>query len=489
MIARSGLQGLLMHSAVYWVGVMVSKLIGFMLIPVYTHHLSPADYGTLELIALATDVTALVLGMRIGSAVFRFYHAATTAQDKRRVVTTAVHAMVALAIVCFIILYSASGLFSQLLFSGDQMTTAFRVMFLATFTGLAMELGLVYIRIRERSMLFVFIVWTQLFIMLTLNIYFIVYLRMGVLGALLGPAIANAVLCPPLLVWVLHQVRDRFDPARLWQMVAYSAPLVPASIGLFILHFGDRFFLNHYASLEDVGVYAIAYKFGFLISQLVAYPFGLIWGNRLYVYYRDPNRDRLFNQTLSGFCFFLVGSALAISLFIPEVLSIMTPPEYWAAGALVPAIAMAYVFGGMNQLAAAPLYTESRTGIVAVISLSAAAVNLLLNFILIPTYGVWGAAAATAASFLLILGCSLAASRHISSLRWQYGRALKPMAAALILLAAGHAIDWANPWVAVGYKALLLISYVPLLLLLKFISAEEWHTLRSLVPVRRHEPG
>lgn len=489
MTARSGLGGLFMHSAVYWVGVMVSKMIGFMLIPIYTHHLTPADYGTLELIALATDVTALVLGVRIGSAVFRFYHAADSDADRRRVVTTAVYAMIGLAAVCMIALCLASGIFSRVLFDGPRMTTAFQVMFAATFLGLVMEVGLVYIRIRERSVLFVAIVWTQLLVMLSLNIYFIVFLELGVLGALLGPLFANILVCPPLVIWVLRQVRGRFDPAWLWRMVAYSAPLIPAALGLFVLHFGDRFFLNHYVGLAEVGVYAIAYKFGFLISQVIAYPFSLIWGSRLHVYYRDPKRDRLFNQTLSGFAFFLVGGALGISLFIPEVLRVMTPAAYWAAAPLVPVIAGAYVFGGLNQLANAPMYTESRTGLVAIISLGAAAVNLLLNLVLIPAFGVWGAAAGTLASFAMILTWSLLAGRRISPLRWDYGRALKPMAAACILLAAAHAVHWANPWIEAGYKALLLASYVPLLLVLRFVPADEWHAIRSAIPVGRHEAG
>ena len=148
-----------------------------------------------------------------------------------------------------------------------------------------------------------------------------------VAGALLGPAIAGVLFTPVILYATLRQTGVAFSAGLSWQLLKFSAPLVPAALAMFIVHFSDRYILREFGTLEAVGLYAVAYKFGMLVSTLVGQPFSLIWGNRLHSYYWHENRDALYNETLSGLTFALCLVALGISLFIEPVLALMTPEQ------------------------------------------------------------------------------------------------------------------------------------------------------------------
>lgn len=460
-----GLSGMIGHSAVYWSGVMVSKLIGFLLIPIYTHYLTPADYGTLELIALTTDVMALIVGARLTAAMFRFYHAAPDATERRQVLSTSLTAMIIVGLAFFVVSSLFAGDIARLLFGSSEHAILLRIVLFTTALQLVQQIAMSELRIHERSRLFVAITWIHLVVMVSGSILFLVVFGWGVFGVLLAAAIATSLVAPVVIFSVVRRTGLGLHPALLRRMVAYSLPLIPAALCLFILHFSDRYILNLFVTLEAVGIYALAYKFGFLISAVIAHPFSLIWSNRMHVLYRESGRDRMYNQVLSAYAVVLVGAGIGLSLFIDEVLAMISPPVYHAAAALVPIIAGAYVLAAMNQLSMGPLYAEGRTGWVALATAAAAGVNVAVNFLLVPFFGAAGAAVATLFAFMTLAGVTQYLAARASSLRWDYRRAFAPLAVGVVIVVIGRGLDYGSMVSAIGFKLLLLLVAYPLALL------------------------
>ena len=480
-----GLSGLVGHASIYWLGIMASKLLGFVLIPIYTYHLSPAQYGTIELIALTTDVIALIVGVRMTSAVFKFYHATDDEDERQRLLGTALATIIGAALVFLVIALPFAGEGSQLLFGSRENTILLRLVFVTTALQLVQEIALTYRRIHERSGIYISVMLSHLCLIIGFNLLFIVGLGYGVFGAILSGTLASALVAPVVIVSVIRHTGLALDRVLLRRMVQYSLPLIPAALGLFVLHFGDRYLLNVFVSLEAVGLYALGYKFGFLISQVIAQPFSLIWGNRMHILYRDQARDRLYNQVLSGYAVVLAAAALALSLFIDEVLMIVSPAEYQAAANLVPFIAGAYVLGALNQLSMGPLYAEGRTGAVAVATLSAAGANVLLNLALIPLFGAIGAAVATVLAFFTLAGVTQWLATRWSSMRWDYRRAAMPMAVGLALIVFGRSVEFDHLLWGIAFKLLLLALYPLLLLATRAVPTADLAELRDRLR-RRH---
>src|SRR5436309_8794348 len=82
------------HGLVYGGGIILSKAVAFIMLPVYTHYLTPADYGLLQLVDMVLEVASIVAGSRLGAGIFRYYHKANTPGKRRAVLSTALIVLV-----------------------------------------------------------------------------------------------------------------------------------------------------------------------------------------------------------------------------------------------------------------------------------------------------------------------------------------------------------------------------------------------------------
>ena len=435
-------------------------MIGFFLIPLYTRYLNPAEYGTLELLVLSVDIISLLIGLQLTTAVARYYDSCEKIADKNKVVSTAI-------ILLFVV---GGGVFSTLIFFSDDISNIvfghhehgilFQIVFVAAFFGIVMQIPLLLLRIQDRSKQFVVVMLSQVLLTVGLTIYFVVELELGVLGIVLANAIITTLLCIYLLTATLVKIGLKFSYHYTREMVIYSAPLIPAVISLFILHSSDRFFLNSYSTLEELGIYALAYKFGYLLVPLLIAPFGLIWGPKQFEIYRLENSHEILHKVFCVYAFLAITAFFALSLFIDEILVIITTPSYYLAANLVPIIALAYTLNAINRLVMTPFYTENKTTFIALINISAAVVCVILNIILIKPFGGMGAAIATLLSFCFILAMNAYFSAKVSTMRWPWLSLVKIIGITITFLIISELIKIDNLVLSIVFKVAIFITFL-----------------------------
>ena len=117
----------------------------------------------------------------------------------------------------------------------------------------------------------------RLFISIVANLYFIVVLKLGVLGMLYGNLTSNTLVAFVITGHniVINGLRLRVSMLR--QLLKFGIPLIPASSLGLIMHNADRFLIRYYCSLSDVGLYSIGYKFPFMLNALILQSFNFIW--------------------------------------------------------------------------------------------------------------------------------------------------------------------------------------------------------------------
>ncbi len=461
------------HSAVYWVGTLLTKMIGFFLIPLYTRYLHPADYGTLELLVLSVDVISLLIGLQLTTAVARYYDSASGSSDKNQVISTAIILLFAIGGLVFSLLILFSDNVSDIVFGHSEHGTLFQIVFIAAFFGIIIQIPLLLLRIHDKSKQFVIIVLSQVLLTVGLTVYFVVELELGVLGIISANAIITALLCGYLLITTLSKVGFKFSYHYTQKMVAYSAPLVPAVIGMFILHSSDRFFLNSYSTLEELGIYALAYKFGFLLAPLLIAPFGLIWSAKKFEIYRHKDSHEILHKIFHGYVFLVITAFFVLSLFIDEILIIMTPPQYYLAANLVPIIALAYALNAINRLVMTPFYTEDKTSFIALINSCAAVVCIILNIALIKPFGGMGAAVATLLSFGFILIMNTYFSAKVSTLRWPWSSLARIVGITIILLIFVELIKLDSLVLSIALKAAVFVMFLGLVYFSNYFDKNE----------------
>jgi O-antigen/teichoic acid export membrane protein len=385
---------LLRHSSVYAVGQILTRLASVLLLPLYTHCLTPADYGVTAILDLTTAVLALMIGGGMVTAVTRFHFDDESEKHCDRVWWTGLCFVAALSFVVLTPLWLGRRILSDVTLGADQADGAwFYTLTLATIW--AFVIGHVcdaYLRVRKWSGIFVAISMGRLALNIALNVWLLVYAKMGVQGLLLGNLIATVLHTLALLVIF---VRTRgpvcFDYSMAGQLIRFSVPLIATSALSMLMHEADRYILQMYVSMDEVGVYSLAHKIGFAINTLCLMPFISIWHVAIYDIERMPDATRVFRQVFRWFVSGLGILLLGASLIVHPILPLLTPDSYGNAADLVALILLGFFFFSLQFQFEVPALLTKQSGLLVPGNVLGVIVNIGGNVALIPILGVWGA--------------------------------------------------------------------------------------------------
>lgn len=475
------------HSVIYGIGNMLSRIVAFVMLPIYTRYLTPFDYGVLEIIDTTTTMIGLVAGLGAASALTRFYSDYESPRDRSTVVSTTYWlATVALAISVGLLL-PASGWFGEVLFGSRKYASYFLIAFLTLAIGFIIDVGQTYLRIRERSIIFVGISILNLLLSVSLNIYFVVFQQLGVLGILYASLIAKILIGIPLTISIIWRVKLRFDRLLAVRMCRYSLPLIPSELAGVAIGYSDRYLINHYLSTAHAGIYGIAQKLGTVLHMLITSPFLLSYMPRRFELGKKSDAPRTFATIFDYHMLVLVVASCALAMFGKEVLVLMTTPAYYEASAFIPLIAAGMVLLAAKYHFEFGILYSKKTQFQMYINIVAAILHLVLNVLLIRLIGLWGALIAS----LVAIGsrsalCFWVAARFYP-ISYDFGRTAKLVLLAIIVTAAGLLLEGGN-WRDFGVKLVLLALLIVLILRTGVVPTSEQVQIRGLVSrlVHRH---
>ncbi len=395
------LHRVLRNSTFYLLGNIASRILGFIAIPFYSHFLTPAQYGTVELIELSTQVVAIAFGLQsIGTALTRLFHDQDTPEQEANIVSTSVLGTALLSAVIAVGAVLAAGPISLAVFHSTAQAPLLQAAFVAMWFANMVEVVLVYERIRERAQFFFVYSMVSLVGSLALNIYFIGFAGAGIWGFVFSKLIVTGLGSVYLLWRIMREVGWHWRQEYIPPLIRFGLPLCLASVSAFAIHFSDRFFLADAVSLAELGRYALAYRFAFLVSILVGESFGKSWNVTFYRFVGMEGWKDRFARVAAYLMFALFLAALAIALMAPELFSFMVPPSFYPPYLLLPILVFSYVFRECGDFFRNLLLINKRSGTVGNVVLGGAVLNGLLNFAMIPAFGIYGAAAATMGTWL-----------------------------------------------------------------------------------------
>lgn len=486
---RMGLRSIGGHALIYGIGMLVNRAIGFVMLPVYTRYLTPADYGIVNLVEQTFDVLSIIAGARLAVGVYHFFHKAETEEQRRRVVTTAVLLTGLLALPVGLAAVLTAGSLSDLIFRTPDRASFFIV---AGFSFVLQGFQIVpyaYLQLKNRSRLYVGIQLAKVLVQIVLNVTFLVGLGLGPIALLLSTLIANLVVDVVLIRVVWKDCGMGFDRTDARALVRYGAPLMLTQVATFFITFGDRFFLQYYKGEAAVGLYSMSYQFGFLLAMLAATPFQMIWNPIRFDIVKRDDRDEMHARAFLFFNVLLLAMGTGIGLFVTDALRLLTTPEFHSAANVVPIILLAYVFHSWLFQDVGILATE-KTGYIALGNWVSAVLIGVGYVTLIPLWGALGAALSTlVALFVRWLMLYLISQRLLYlAYRW------RPVITMLVTGSAIVAVRFLLPTMPIlpslATSALLFLVWVASIPLLRVLSREEigdivrWSTA-MLEPVLR----
>ena len=478
---KSELKILSKHSSIYGLANILNRIVAFVLLPFYTHYLTPQDYGVMDLIYFTTTFLGFVIGAGINLAIVRFYFDAEEQSERYLAVSTAFYGFGASSLIATVVLVSMSSLVNGLLFPDNDYTNLVIIGLVGLGVDIYVQVGFTYLRIRQRSLKLMIISLSRLFLQLSLNIIFIAGFGMGVLGILLATLIVNSMLALYLVPDILRETGIKFSKEKLKAMFKYGLPMIPSDILTYIVNVSDRYFVNHFVGLTQTGLYTLGYRFGVLINTFVAAPFAQIWVPRRFEMFQKDESGRIFGRIFTYFCLIMCLGGVWISLVTKDIIVLMTEKSYWSASAVVPVIVLSYIIARFELHFNLSILIKKKTTYMLWINLSSAAVNLALNYFLIRAYGIWGAAFATLATFSFKAMLMYYISNRLIPIVTENGRLVT-------LFALGGVVYWLLTYIETGYpgvnvilKSLGCLAYPGALLLLRFFEEDELNEARQLI--------
>ena len=263
-------------------------------------------------------------------------------------------------------------------------------------------------------------------------------------------------------------------------MNTFGMPLVPAALALWAVNFIDRFFVALYKGQSEVGVYSVAVRISSAVVFLLI-AFRTAWPAFAYSIEDDREARRTYAFVLTYLLLVACWLSLALGLLSPWLVELLArKPGFHRASEAVATLCFAGAAYAGYTVIAIGVGRARRTQFNWIVTGIGAAVNVVLNVILIPPYGMMGAAIATLAAYVVLFGGMTLNAQHVYPVPYQWRRVFTLAAAAAGLTVLGKLLDVPLP----GAIALAL-AYPVVLLGLGFYLPAERARLRRLVPILR----
>ncbi len=376
---------------VYGVGFIGLRMISFLLLPLYTNILTPSEAGIIFIIYTILAFLNTLYSRGMDAALFKFYN-----QDNS-IISTSTSLLYSikhggiLSIVLWIIAGTcfATGLIEHHAISWIILIGLILVLFCDMLSSRCMSI----LRLENKPFYYLWASLANVAATIILNIWFLSYQKMGINGAIWAIIIASLIqiiLLSPILFRAINLSQNK--ASLLLQMKTFSWPFLPAAIFLILIELSDRWLIG-ILSLQgtaDVGIYSTGYKFGSLIMLCVK-AFNLNWQP----YYLTKNTQDTFYKIGSIFLSLLIILSTLISIMWPILFYWVIGESFWRGGEIIPIITASYIFYGLFILQMPSIYLKNKERWAPRFWGLGLAINLILNCLLIPTYGYYGAALAT----------------------------------------------------------------------------------------------
>jgi len=477
-------------TAVYGISTILGRFLTFLLTPLYTHALPAEDLGIVATVYAYIAFLNVVYGYGMEGAYMKYVSTLETG-NRRQVFTVPLLAVgiTSLFFSTALMLWSPS--VARWIHVPDALAGIVAQGALILFLDALTLIPFASLRMASQARTFAFIKVAGIFVNVLCNILFLFVFRAGVEGIFLSNIISAVLVLILLVPTILRGLSFSWPQGLLGALLKFGLPSVPAGIAGMMIQVINRPILESLSGKAAVGVFQANYRLGIFMMLLVSM-FDFAWRPFFLQHANDPEARPLFARILTYVVLTLTAVLLSLSLFLEPVVrwhifagrSLIAAP-YWVGLDIVPVILLAYLFLGVYNNLIAGIYIEKKTARLPVVTFVAAAVNVLANYLLIPPYGLLGAAYATLASYVVMAAMMYVMVRNIYPVPYEWIRLAKITVAAVALYALARFVD-AGPW-TIAWHTVLLLCFPVLLYLLRFFVPGELRGMARLL--RSARPG
>lgn len=460
----------------YGLGSVLPKVIGFLLIPVYTAFLSPADYGILDLAASLGTLLAVLMKFGVPGAVTRFYYDFGEGRALSDYLSTTLWFLLLNGLLIAALVLGAGPWVIELVLPGLSYFPYVVLVVIAALMAGPANVQLRLLRAREQSAYSAALNTIQALATLGLTVFFVAGLRWGAMGHLLGTALAACVFMLQAVWYLRRNLAGKANLKLLTPSLVYAVGLLPSHLLASVEPIITRSVLSHSHGLVAVGLLAIAVRFTQPLSLLLT-AFTSAYEPVYFATRLDAGADGMQRLAALARSVWVValGAALAVTFLGPIGLELMTPPEYHGAAPLVPVLTLAFLARVVYNLLGMEIFFAKKTHMMPLVSLLAVSAIVGVTFLTVPAYG------AIAAAWALVTGAitAMAVATFVSVRMVRLPHDWTSLARSTTLAVAVYALFLLLPAGGLPLRVVLALGALTLFPLLLWLSGDP--TMRGSV--------
>jgi O-antigen/teichoic acid export membrane protein len=444
---------------------------GFISFPILTRIFSVGDYGILGLVTTTIFIATAIGKFGLVGSIVRFYAEYKADQRLGTFYTTMFIGSVGCAATIAILFYVVSQFFQGKVF--DEKTVGLIPMICAiVFITCTIDTLTTFLRAEQKTKLYNFVAIVRRYGSLFLGIFFILFVVKGLYGFYLGYALWGAVVLS-FLIYISargKRVSDlAFSSKLLGTSIKFGFPLIWAELGYLVLNYADRYLVQIYLGSISLGIYVAGYNLATYVTEIIMYPVNYAMGPifmDILVNRGEEKTREFFTKTFRYFLLIMFPIVFGFIAVEEDLLRILATSKYLEACPVMPYVVIGQSIYACSLLLNNGLFIKNKTYILTYVIFAACLVNIGLNMVLIPRFGIVGAAQATLLSNLFYTVMITYYAFKEFSFQIDYGHIFRYLGAATIMYLTVKMIHLDNQLVnlvseiaagAVVYSSLVLV--------------------------------
>jgi O-antigen/teichoic acid export membrane protein len=408
-MAKSPIKTLLSHTAIYGVGLVLNKSLGFLLLPVYTNYFTPGDWGVFNIVWSLWIFLSVLYSLGFENSFMKYFIEEKNKEKKSVIYSSILVALLISSFVFSVCIYFGADAINSLLHFEDTIKGIFliKVLGILLFFDTIYRIPLLLLRAELNTKVYTYLTIVTLIINLGLNLFLIVVQKYGI-EAIFYSYIVSVFVTTVICLFVTGPYLTlKISYSEVKRQLAFGFKFIFIGLFILIIDISDRFFLKYYYNESVVGVYSANYRLGTVMSLIIsAYKFS--WTPYFMNLSENPDNKKIISKIFTYFVFTGLFLFLFFSFFIAPVVQIkisgyyILNEAYWSGLKIIPIILLSYFFSGLHSnLTVAPFFSD-RTDVLLKISIAGLIANVGLNLWLIPNYGMTGAALSTLFTYIIM---------------------------------------------------------------------------------------
>lgn len=420
------------QTMIYGVGLLANKFISFLLIPLYTYYFSPASMGLFNIVSSLWLVIAIVYVYGTETSFIKYFTDEKNDGKKSEVYSTTLFMILFSSIIFSVIIYFFSGSISDLIRFEDFNSgkNLLKIISVLLFVDTLNRFPLLLLRADLNAKKYIIISIAAVSINFLLNILFVVILHYGIESIFYSLIISDVLSFILGLAITSRYLKIFFSKEIAKKLINFGIKFI--FIGLFILFIdvSDRFFLKYFTDEATVGIYSTNYRLASVMGLIIA-AFKFSWTPYFLNIADNPDNKKIISDIFTKYIFagallFLVFGIFTEPLVTFKIngLSILNE-KFWSGTFIIPIIILSYFFSGLiSNMEVAPYFTN-KTYYILIVTIEGVLINILLNFLLIPNFKMYGAAWATTLSYACMFLHIYILSQRVYKIDYEWIKILK----------------------------------------------------------------